>query len=256
VANSLKRTHGRTPQSIVQEDDHSDVGVTFSGGNRYTGIYSIHSVYTPNEQLNMTFPAGQSGQELLYSPTTKMPDGGCLENGTYYLSVDPAQTFAGFYIFDFCGTGGFAYFHDIDAAFHRAYVRNLNDVPSYVVQELADRRVLTANTVWTTYLYNFASSRWDAVFREAGRTGGLAGWSIFESYYLPGQCPSLPTMQARQIQLYDPQRGWIHVTASMPDTSVDTGGGGTLDCFNLAPVSYKFTFVKSNWWWRVSSTGN
>ena len=254
------RLHSRTPQSVIPAGGaHGYAGIYLYGSGPYTGIYSVHSVYLPNTQLTIPYPSGAAagGQELIFAPTTKIPNG-CLENGSTYFSQGGNQTFAYFYVFDFCGAGGFVYLRGLDASFERDYVRRLEDVPSYVVESMANGSATNPASTWRSLLYNFSANRWDLVYTQTGSALDNFGWSIFEYYFLQGPCPpSLPLMQARQIKLYDPVLNqWVHATSGLSGFQTVTGPGGLYTCFVQHPVSYGFNLVHPDWWWTVTSTGS
>ena len=222
---------------------HQDAGVTSSdtSGSPVTGVRAFHAVYDPT-----TIDLQPSGGlvQYLYAPTTKGPNGDCLEFGTAYTDSG-SGTSADFYVFDFCA-GGFTLSVPIDATFMSTYTRARNGFTVY------NAETIQAGSAWYALLYNYARRRWERVYATTG-TAGSNAWSLFEFYFNPGPCPQLPTFVAENIRFFNPtQDTW---NRAMPDDGVGLSQvlGPPGSCFT-APATYRITFPHPDYDWHVISS--
>jgi hypothetical protein len=235
---------GSNTEGIVTSAfSHQDAGITSgdTSGSPVTGVRAFHAVYDP-----ATIDLQPSGGlvQYLYAPTTKGPNGDCLEFGTAYTSSG-GGTSADFYVFDFC-TGGFELSVPIDATFMSAYTRARNGFTVY------NAETIQAGSAWYALLYNYARRRWERVYATTGTAGNNA-WSLFEFYFNPGPCPQLPTFAAQNIRFFDPTHDtWSRAT---PDDGVGLSQilGPPGSCF-ATPATYSITFPHPDYNWHVIST--
>lgn len=244
--------HGIRPLSSVGTGDHEDAGIGFQGAGRYTSLAAVHTIYPA---LNLGYPSGQSGNEYLFAPTTKA---GCLENVTVYVS-DGIKTQVQFSVFDWCNSINYILTKTVDSAFVRKYVRRLsNGETVYSTEIFADASKPESGTVWRSLIYNHITGHWDTMASLVQqKPPDYNGWSIFETYYLPGPCLATPAIAASHISLYDTvTRTWRLLTPELVDlsTSVSTGPPGA--CFiagDTGPATYRFDLLATDYSWSVNS---
>jgi hypothetical protein len=245
--------HGMSPFSSVHyPGDHEDAGVGFQDSGRYTSIYAVHTLYPT---FNLAYPSGQSGNEYLFAPTTKA---GCLENVTVYVNGG-SGTQPQFSVFDWCNNGGYILVLNIDNTFVNKYVRKLsNGDTAYVTEVYTAASKPRAGTVWKSLIFNNLTGHWDtmkSLIQQNPPT--YNGWSIFETYFLPGPCPTTPAIAATRIKQYDTvTKTWRLMTPTLPglSTSVTTGPPG--DCFvadSTGPATYRLKLISPDYSWKVHS---
>jgi hypothetical protein len=235
----------RSTHDVVTGDStHQDAGVQSNdtSGSPVSGVRAFHSVYSP-AAIDLE-PSGGLTQ-FLYAPTTKGPNGDCLEFGTAYVDSG-GGTSANFYVFDFC-VGGFELSIPIDANFMSTYTRERNGFTVY------NAETIQGSGTWYALLYNYARHRWECVYTTSG-TAGNNFWSIFEFYFNPGPCPPQPTFVAQDIRFYDPTQGTWNRTTPNDGTGVSQTLGPPGSCF-IAPATYHITFPDPNYNWHVTSKG-
>jgi hypothetical protein len=207
----------------------------------YTAIFSAQTAYEAT-QNPAPYPAGASGGATAFTPTTHLAWGGCSETGTAYQDLNPPNGLeAYFYIFSFCGSGGFPYTYQIDSEFLKNYVRFIEKpYPQYVVETFSDRAVPDVRATWYTVLYNFRTHRYDVVGHVSSKgtmiSGNSFGWSISELYAAAGPCPLVAPTLLSGLSLYDAaSREWQPVTPGLIDGAysfVSQEGGSSNSCFN------------------------
>lgn len=242
--------HRLRPLSSVGSGDHEDAGVGFDGSGRYTSLAVEHAIYPA---LTLAYPGGQSGNEYLFAPTTK---DGCLENVTVYVNGG-AGTQVQFSVFDWCNTISYILVKTVDGAFVSKYVyRRSNGEMFYCTEIYTASNKPTTGTVWRSLIYNNITRHWDTLATLVQqKPPKYNGWSIFETYYLPGHCPVTPTIAANYIRLYDTVTGtWRSLTPGLTglSTSVSTGPPGT--CFvadTTGPATDTFNLVSPDYAWNV-----
>lgn len=231
-----------TPGVVTSDSTHQDAGIESSdtSGSPVDGVRAFHSVYS-STAIDLE-PSG-GVMQYLYAPTTKGPNGDCLEFGTAYTDSG-GGTNANFYVFDFC-VGGFELSIPIDANFMSTYTRERNGFTVY------NAETIQGNGTWYALLYNYTRHRWECVYSTSGTAGNNA-WSLFEFYFNPGPCPPLPEFAAQDIRFYDPsQDAWIRTTPG-DGTGISQTLGPPGSCFT-APVAYNITFPDPNYTWHVTS---
>lgn len=243
--------YGIRPRSSVQPNDHEDAGVSFQDSGRYTSLYAVHTLYP---KFSLPYPSGQSGNEYLFAPTTKA---GCLENVTVYVNGGYG-TQPQFSVFDWCNSINYIYVHNIDPSFVEKYVRKVNGLPAYVTEIYTADGNPTTGTVWKSLIFNNQTSRWDAMVSLTQQNPPTYnGWSIFETYFLPGPCPATPRIAATHIQQYDTiTMTWKLMTPSLPglSTGVITGPPGS--CFvadSTGRATYRLKLPSPDYSWNIQS---
>jgi hypothetical protein len=235
-------------------------------GGRYTGIMATHVVYPPGT-VSLALPPNASGTQTLYAPTTKVPNG-CLEVGTEYVSNGTLTTPA-LYVFDFCRAdrtqdvqSGFTTF-EIDDAFIAVYAPAGSDgVHRYTVMARTDDASPSSSSLWYAAIRNPRTDAWDPLLQsERAVPSRQDFWSIFEPWFVPGQCPkSLPPFEASAIKLFDPAtKQWIDARGALPTVDFEPlDAVSEPGCFrrdDSGGASYTFTPDRSNARWSVTSTG-
>ena len=245
--------HGMTPFSSVHNPgDHEDAGVTFQGSGRYTSIYAVHTLYPT---FSLAYPPGQSGNEYLFAPTTKS---GCLENVTVYVNGG-SGTQPQFSVFDWCNNGGYILVKNIDNTFANKYVRTLsNGDTAYVTEIYTAAKKPHTGTVWKSLIFDNLTGRWDTMISlRQQNPPTYNGWSIFETYFLPGPCPTTPQIGATHIKLYDTvTETWQLMTPSLPGLTTGVATGPPGDCFiadSTGPATYRFKLISPDYSWKVHS---
>lgn len=250
--------------------DHEGDGVfMFPNANgqapSYNAVFSAQTAYEAS-QNPAPYPAGASGEATEFTPTTHLAWGGCTETGTAYQDAGPPNALnAYFYIFSFCGQGGFAYTYQIDATFLRKYVRFLQPgYPQYVVETFSDRPEPYQHGTWTTLLYNFETRRYDVAGRLSSKgdtiSGNSFGWSVSEPYPATGPCPQIAPTLLSDLSLYDSvSRTWQPVTSTLIDGAysyVSQEGGSANVCFNgsgSATATLNYLTLQPNFSFSVTS---
>jgi hypothetical protein len=87
-----KFVNRRTPGNLsaVDVNDHEDAGILNDGGGPYTGVFAVHTIYSP-AQFHVQLPPGATATQTLFAPTTRATNGGCLEVGT--RAFGPSRTY-------------------------------------------------------------------------------------------------------------------------------------------------------------------
>ena len=262
----------RTPGSLSMADmsDHEDAGILNDGGGLYTGVFAAHSIYAPS-QFNLPLPRGANGTQTLFAPTTRATNGACIEVGTAY-TANPggANTQVEVYAFDFCKTGGPDWGKHIPVT--QAFLDNYagttaHGTPAYALTIYTNDTVITGSSVWHAGLFNFKTQQWDEIYTSKGSfaTFDPRGWSIFETWYQPGQCsPSLPLLGVEGLSYYQPlTKQWeafaetmTSETSSILRNHIDLGGS----CFlpdGPTPASYQLVTAPTAFTlWKVESSGH
>ena len=236
----------RSTSNVVASDStHQDAGIVSNdtSGSPVNGVRAFHTIYSPTA-IHLEPSGGQT--QFLYAPTTKGPNGDCLEFGTAYTDSG-SGTSANFYVFDFCagGSPGFKVSIPIDASFMSTYTRKWNGLTVY------NGETIQGPGTWYALLYNYAHKRWDRVYTTSG-AGGNNAWSIFEFYFSPGPCPMLPKFSAQDIRFYDPTQGTWNRATPTDGTGVSQTLGPPGSCFT-APTTYQIFFPYPDYNWHVSS---
>jgi hypothetical protein len=239
--------------------DHENAGIYTKGGGPYVGVEAVHVVFKSGE-FDLEFPSGGHGAQTLYAPTTRPPNGSCLEVGTAYTT--PAafvQTVVYVYVYDFCKSPVRTLL--VNDEFMHNYVKGLdNGAVAYKIRITPDGNSLAATTTWSAMIYNDVNNEWDTVATSRGVRSDSAGWSIFETWYGKGQCSkTLKLIKAVDIAYYNALSGaWEPIVDDMRPLRNDVSRGG--NCFmdgdpsNLA--SYKVEKLASSHGWQVIGTGH
>jgi hypothetical protein len=248
------------------DGDHEDAGFLTNGGGSYAGVVATHVIYTP-DQFTLQFPVGAQGTQTLFAPTTRPPNGSCLEMGTSYTTIQGQPTIVTVYVFDFCGGLQFAKKLKVDDNFIHDYtVVNKDGNREYTIGIATNATTIGQSANWNGSLYNYATNKWDVVYSRTGIYSDLRGWTIFETWYKKGQCSkSLPKLTANNLAYKDIISGkWASVTQNMDHMTVNQHDGQNSDltntnCFhadNTGPASYEFSVVIPDSSWQVISTGH
>lgn len=250
--------------------DHEGMGVFMfpnaSGqAPSYNAIFSAQTAYEAL-QNPAPYPLGAIGPATEFTPTTHLAWGGCSETGTAYQDASPPNGLnAFFYIYSFCGSGGFPYTYPIGATFLKRYVRFLQPgYPQYVVETFSDRPKPFQHGTWTTVLYNFETHRYDVAGRLSSRhmtiSGNSFGWSVSEPYPAAGPCPQVAPALLSGLSLYDSvTRAWQPVTPTLIDGAysfISQEGGSANVCFNgsgSATATLNYLTLQPNYSFSVTS---
>jgi len=250
--------------SIAGANDHESWGISLeSASSSYTAFYAVQTGYE-STQNPLTHPAGVIGTEQTFSPTIR-EGGNCLEDSTFYANDNVTQS-ALFTVFSFClAQPNFIFTTPIASAFVSQYEGRLpNGEQAYVVETFTPDTVPTASSTWYTVLFNFATQRWDVVISAADSAAivpSAAGWDFAETYFAPGQCPSLAPSGSSVVAYYDATTSsWKLQQGIMTGgLTSQVGGGANLGgnpCFLPAgsqPPSLQFLLENPNYNWVVTS---
>ena len=243
--------------------DHEAVGISFLSGSTYVGIEGWNVIYAAKDfVLQIPQTADAASEQFLYAPTARPPNGSCLELGTAYETLPGKPTEVSLYAFDFCTAQGvFLRWTPFDDVLLNMYTRRDGTNRLYYFRIIPDNMAVSASTKWTAELFNFQKNRWDQFASAQGESTDPRGWSIFETYFQPGQCSkSLPLLFASTIEVLDATTGaWKKVDFgdSLFVSTYDSSGPSAY-CFradHTGPASYLFSLVAEKAGWAVSSTG-
>jgi hypothetical protein len=248
------------------DGDHEDAGFLTGGGGSFAGVVATHVIYTP-DQFTLQFPIGAQGTQTLFAPTTRPPNGSCLEMGTSYMTTQGQPTIVSVYVFDFCGGLQFGKKLKVDTKFITNYtVVNSDGHREYTLGIATNATNVGQSANWNGSLYNYATKAWDLIYSRTGIYNDLRGWTIFETWYKKGQCSkSLPVIRASNLAYKDITSGrWVPVVQNMDHLTVNQHDGRNSDltntnCFHddkTGPASYEFAVVVPDNSWQVTSTGH
>lgn len=255
--------------SFADVNDHEDAGVLNDGGSIYTGVFAVHTIYSPSN-FSLQLPAGAAAPQTLFAPTTRGTNGACIEVGTAYTaSPGSTSTNVEVYAFDFCMTGGpnwgkrVAVTQDFIDTYAGATAHGQR---AYALAVYTNDTTITGSSPWRAELYNFKTQQWEEFYTSRGSFAAYdpRGWSIFETWYQPGQCSkSLPVLGVEGLAYYQPvSKQWENLAETMsPQGTVplrnhtDLGGS----CFlpdSHGPASYHLSpDVPAYNMWKVDSSG-
>lgn len=219
---------------------HSAWGI-FPGSNADTGMMADQSI-VPNLTL--------SGQEFLYAPTLKAPDGSCAELTTAY-TPNGAYLWA----WDWCVAVDAAKTVPLNASFVSTYTTTVNGHPAYTMYEAQSS---AATNTWSIYLYNYSTHAWDLFYRQSGtdQSGAPEGWDVYEVYTTPTTsgangpyCSKIAgdTFESSHIQIYY-SGAWHAATASNAPGLSPLPAGSSLGCSSL-----RFSVPTANSDWVVAN---
>jgi hypothetical protein len=262
-----KRTDHNFYSSTVAQD-HEAAGIEIRENRVYTDVMALHIVYPPSS-IALEAPPYATKTQILYAPTTRPPNGSCLEVGTKYRTPPNQRTTAAIYVYDFCG-GGFVekQEHQVDDWFLSTYATVFRG--GYFAYQVSITRTLLVGSqtpIWTAWLYNVKTGKWNKYYEQTGVHSDKRGWTIFESYFMNGgQCPkNLPPFVAWDIKFRNQDSSrWDKALPSndiMPTEVRDgkTSHGGNTHCFVDDPTglaSFNFKELQNESGWRVWSTGH
>jgi hypothetical protein len=269
--------------SSTIDADHEDAGVETAGADLsspppYNGVIANHTVYQTGK-LELKLPENATRTQTLFGPTTRPPNGACLEVGTAYTTdITTRKTSAAIYVFDFCkaggpdwgiapsATGGAPPPYQVNEDFMNKYAGALAlSVPAYALTIFTPDSKVSTTSTWYAQLFNYATQKWDTLYQSRGSyDDDPRGWSIFETWFQAGQCSqSLPVLGADQLAYYNSStRAWEPLAEHMLrlDSIVSRGGNNNQNCFQADPTgaaSYLIGPVPPVWTsWEVSSTGH
>lgn len=243
--------------------DHENAGVYTSGGGAYLGVEALHSVFKTGD-FDLAIPAGAQGPQTLYAPTTRPPNGACLEVGTGYTTLPGQHTVVHVYVYNFCQSPRrFVRVMAVDDKFMNTYAREpvQGAAPAYKIMIKPDGNVISSRTKWTAMIYNYLEKRWCVIGSAQGYVASdRNGWSIFETWYKKGQCSqTLKILGASNIAYYNGiTGGWEPISDDMsPLRNVLHHGG---DCFMDQDANNKASYdvieLRTVHGWEVRGTGN
>jgi hypothetical protein len=141
---------------------------------------------------------------------------------------------------------------------------------AYALAIYTSDNTTTETSTWRAELYNFNKQQWEEFYTSRATPNAFAlfdrrGWSIFETWYQPGQCSkSLPVLGVEGLAYYQPfTKQWESLTETMAPQGgsplrnhTDLGGS----CFvadSHGPASYHLLpDVPSYNTWKVDSSGH
>lgn len=246
--------------------DHEFAGYLTNGGGPYSGVIAYHLFYTEQE-FTLKLPPGATHPQTLFAPTTRAPNGGCLEMGTAYVTNPGEPTHTSVYAYDFCNGKKFGRQIAIDKNFLKKYsASNSAGQKYYIASIVTNAPTVGVKANWNGAFFNFLTGSWDIFFSSTGLSDDQRGWSIFETWFQKGQCSkSLPALRAWNVQFKNLDTGlWEGATQNMSRLTVNQLDGKSSDstntnCFNddeTGSASYNFTAINPNSAWEVRSTGN
>ena len=257
------------------DQDHEDAGVESTGGGPYTGAFALHGVYQTGT-IQLKLPEGATRTQILYAPTTRPPNGACLEVGTAYTTdIATKQTVGNVYVFDFCKPGGGDFAIPpiavagqpapiaIDGDFMTTYAGAVtHGNPAYAVAIFTTDSAISGASTWYAQLFNYKTKQWETKYSTQGSfPEDPRGWSIFETYFQAGLCSeSLPPLGADGLSFFNSAtQSWDRVAKQMQSLPVHISYGGThnnncfvadqtgLASYTVAPTPPEF------YWWQVLS---
>jgi len=242
--------------------DHETAGLYTEGGGAYLGASATHAVFKQGD-FNLELPSNSAGPQTLFAPTTRPPNGSCLEMGTAYTRVIGQPTSVLVYVYDFCESPRqFVFTIPVDDDFMRKYGgASINGVPAYKVRIYSKDQSLSRQTNWYAEILDTNTNHWLTVAIAKGFVrGDYAGWSIFETWYKKGQCSrTLKTITAANIAYRNAISGaWEPIADDMGLLINSLRRGG--DCFvdqdasNLA--SYNVNELPLIQGWQVTGSGH
>jgi hypothetical protein len=245
----------------TNDKDHEDAGIETSGGGAYFGTSAVHIIYQEGD-FTLTPPPGATHAQTLFAPTTRPPNGACLEMGTAYTAVPGQATTVYLYVFDFCTSPrAFVYTKPVDATFMTYYAgASIAGKPAYTIAIFTQDRSLNAQTKWYAQIFNYKNKMWDTLYTDQGYVSSdYRGWSIFETWYGAGQCSkSLPVLTAASLSYYNVLSSmWEPIAENMNQLQNSVHSGG--NCFEddpHGPASYVVQKLNPVNGWQVISTGN
>ena len=137
---------------------------------------------------------------------------------------------------------------EMGALFQSKYVRTLsNGRPSFLAQVWA-----LGDGCWQAEIYNWTAANWEYRYFMCGATRnpwGGTGWTMWESYGITGQCPSLASIGS-----------WSILTRSLSNTWYGMDVGGHRDpinvpgsCFSTGAYSFTSPTVDGAAAWRANT---
>jgi hypothetical protein len=253
----------RQPSNILSwtnDGDHEDAGVLTDGGGGFTGVLALHAVYQTGT-LQLSLPQNATRTQTLFAPTTRAPNGSCLEVGTKYETQIGQPTTATLYVFDFCKpTPQFVLWKPIDSNFISTYAGgSLQGQHAYSLAIFTTDAAVSLTSAWSSLLYNYQTKKFDSLWTSTGAyTYDPRGWSIFETWYQQGQCSeALPRLGATGLAYFNPStKKWEGLAPTMPGLTnyVHSGGNCFLANHDEGP-SYQIVSAPTYNSWTVTSTG-
>jgi hypothetical protein len=241
--------------------DHENAGVYTAGGGSYLGVEALHTVFETGN-FDLPIPAGAQGAQTLYAPTTRPPNGACLEVGTAYTTLPGRTTTVYVYVFDFCSSPKrFVKQIAVDDKFMDTYAgESINGVRAYKIRIVPDTKSLTSQTKWSAKIYDYVKQQWFLLGVGQGYVASdYNGWSIFETWYKKGQCSkTLKSLGALHIAYYDVLSDtWDPISDKMRDlkTTLHQGGNCFMDQDTNNLASYSLSRLQSEHGWKVTGTG-
>ncbi len=194
-----------------------------------SGIKALMTVYS-----NYYVPPGFT----YFAPDMNGAGNDCLET---YIAYNNSSAPA-FSVTNWCNGPGLS--KTINDVFVDNYVTTFDGVP--VVSASTTTDGTGSMPTWRVKLYNYKTSQWDDLLDQAGATGGGSGFSIFEVYRETENCPSIPTILAADIKIYDAASGkYADLTPS------NSAPNPQAACFT-ARNGYNFDILDPNYTWEAT----
>jgi hypothetical protein len=253
---------------VSDQDAGGQVGLKITASSSNQGsVWTANGLYdaisgpedsSPN-YVDMLDPSG-NGIGVLFAPTTKSLNEGCIEYGTQYDSEGPGvpdPTEARFFFVDWCSYNPATqaltfYYTAIDSNFWSTYVRtysNGDGYPQYVAE------ALKYNNVWYMLLYNNNTQQYVTLSptlsgTDQGSGAGNGGWSLFETHYNAGvQCANLPTLSVSGVRVMTNDGTWGYAGSS--GFGPVAAPGQTPECFQYQSTPYydvRYNSSDEGWW--------
>jgi hypothetical protein len=197
---------------------NGDRGFFFTQTSQYW--YGASAV---NDIRGISLPAPLSGTDgvFLYAPTMMPAGGACLEVTQVYARFNGSSaTSPNLGVWDWCQSapsGRFVVYMPEDATFRNHFVRTYQGRDTYSISIETPALGPTIGQCWYTDMYDYTLGGWVQLTSSCGNPyhgWGTTGWTMWESWYLMdgGRCPTLPSIRATNVVLYDPRVGYPNST--------------------------------------------
>jgi hypothetical protein len=203
--------------------------------------YGMSSMYDLNLSLGLPSPWG--GHDVyVYAPTTQAPGGACIEVVQVYRRLNGGATTGKYYgLWDWCIESRFVILEAQITSWTNRYVRTYQGKPMYAVSIATPNTGSTYGQCWYATIYDYLLGGWVQKLQRCGaplHSFGATGWTMWESWYLTnGACPTLPSIRALDISLYDPQTSNPVPFSDWPSDYSALGPYGV--CWPSGPYSFE-----------------
>ena len=203
--------------------------------------FGMSAMYDLNLSLGLPTPRG--GHDIyIYAPTTQAPGGACIEVTQVYRTLSGGATTGKYFrLWDWCNAIKFVVMEAQVTTWTNRYVRTYQGKPMYAMSIATPNTGYTYGQCWFATLYDFLLGGWVQKLQECGTplTGyGATGWTMWESWYLTnGSYPTLQSIRALDINLYDPQTGTAVPFTNWPSDYHNLGPNGV--CWPTGPYTFE-----------------